>query len=106
MGTHVKIHRQALSNIFELLRPEGGDCLLVFLASNPVYDVYKLLSKSPSWSTYMKDVDNFISPLHNSTDAKLEFSLMLKEAGFKDLQVELREKVYVYEGLEVLKGSV
>ncbi|KAM7351816.1 juvenile hormone acid methyltransferase isoform 2-T2 [Cochliomyia hominivorax] len=63
-------------------------------------------SKSSKWSPYMKDVDQFISPLHYSSDPKLEFSLMLKEAGFSDIQVELRNKLYVYEGLEIFKDNV
>ncbi|KAM7351815.1 juvenile hormone acid methyltransferase isoform 1-T1 [Cochliomyia hominivorax] len=102
----IQNQRQALVNIYNLLRSEGGDCLLVFLATNPIFDIYKLLSKSSKWSPYMKDVDQFISPLHYSSDPKLEFSLMLKEAGFSDIQVELRNKLYVYEGLEIFKDNV
>jgi len=36
----------ALGNIYNLLKPEGGDVLLAFLASNPVYEVYKILKKN------------------------------------------------------------
>lgn len=95
-----------MQNIFNLLRAEGGDCLLVFLAANPIFDVYKLLSKSNKWSVYMKDVNHYISPLHYSNDPKQEFSAMLKEVGFSDICVELQNKVYVYEGLEILKGKL
>ncbi|XP_013114871.2 juvenile hormone acid O-methyltransferase [Stomoxys calcitrans] len=102
----VQDQRQALNNIYRLLHTAGGDCLLVFLAANPIYDVYKILSKSIKWSFYMQDVDSYISPLHYSPDPQKEFSQMLKEAGFENLQVELREKVYVYEGLEILKDNV
>ncbi|XP_005179560.1 juvenile hormone acid O-methyltransferase-like [Musca domestica] len=102
----IQNQRQALQNIYDLLRPEGGDCLLVFLATNPVFDVYKLLSKSTQWSPYMKDVHRFISPLHYSSDPKMEYTKMLKETGFTDIQVDLKEKVYIYEGLETLKDNV
>ncbi|XP_065356806.1 juvenile hormone acid O-methyltransferase [Calliphora vicina] len=102
----IQNQRQALQNIYNLLRVEGGDCLLVFLAANPIFDVYKLLSKSSKWSNYMKDVDQFISPLHYSNDPKLEFSAMLKAVGFSNVHVELKHKVYVYEGLEILKDNV
>ncbi|XP_037817110.1 juvenile hormone acid O-methyltransferase [Lucilia sericata] len=102
----IQNQRQALQNIYNLLKAEGGDCLLVFLASNPIFDVYKLLSKSTKWSTYMKDVDQFISPLHYSKDPKTEFSAMLKEVGFSIVNIELKHKVYVYEGLEILKDNV
>ncbi|XP_073822305.1 juvenile hormone acid methyltransferase [Musca autumnalis] len=102
----IQNQRQALQNIYNLLRPQGGDCLLVFLAANPTFDIYKTLSKSAKWSAYMKDVNRFISPLHHSNDPKLEFTQMLEDAGFTNLEVDLREKVYVYEGLEILKDNI
>ncbi|XP_075150090.1 juvenile hormone acid methyltransferase [Haematobia irritans] len=102
----IQDQRQALNNIYNLLQPTGGDCLLVFLAANPIYDIYKILSKSIKWQCYMQDVDSFISPLHYSEDPIKEFSQMLKETGFIDIQVELREKVYIYEGLDILKDNI
>ncbi|XP_061397332.1 juvenile hormone acid O-methyltransferase-like [Musca vetustissima] len=101
----IQNQRQALQNIYDLLRTEGGDCLLVFLASNAVYDVCKLLSKSTNWSPYMQDVNRFISPLHHSNDAKWEFTQMLKETGFTQLHVEMRDKVYIYQNEEILKDN-
>ncbi|XP_030383951.1 juvenile hormone acid O-methyltransferase [Scaptodrosophila lebanonensis] len=98
--------RVALQNIYRLLRHEGGDCLLVFLASNPVYEVYKVLACSAKWARYMRDVDQFISPLHYSKDPSAEFSRLLGEAGFVQYNVEVRNEVYVYEGVRNLKDNV
>ncbi|ALC40009.1 jhamt [Drosophila busckii] len=98
--------RVALGNIYELLRPEGGDCLLVFLASNPVYEVYKRLHSNPKWSSYMQDVDQYISPLHYSADPVEKFCQLISDAGFTYHNVELRSEVFVYEGVRTLKDNV
>jgi hypothetical protein len=38
--------------MFELLLP-GGELLVVFLASNPLFSVYEKLSEDSTWSKYM-----------------------------------------------------
>jgi len=38
--------------MFELLLP-GGELLVVFLASNPLFSVYEKLSDDSTWSKYM-----------------------------------------------------
>ncbi|XP_017064507.2 juvenile hormone acid O-methyltransferase [Drosophila eugracilis] len=96
----------ALGNIYNLLKPEGGDCLLAFLASNPVYEVYKLLKINEKWSTYMQDVEQFISPLHYSLNPGEEFSHLLNDVGFIQHNVEIRNEVFVYEGVRTLKDNV
>ncbi|KAH8413227.1 hypothetical protein KR009_009057 [Drosophila setifemur] len=96
----------ALGNIYNLLRPEGGDCLLAFLASNPVYEVYKLLKLNEKWSSYMQDAEEFISPLHYSLNPGEEFCQLLKEVGFVHHNVEIRNEVFVYEGVRTLKDNV
>ncbi|KAH8324956.1 hypothetical protein KR059_004873 [Drosophila kikkawai] len=96
----------ALGNIYNLLRPEGGDCLLAFLASNPVYEVYKILKMNDKWSSYMQDVEQFISPLHYSLNPGEEFSQLLNEVGFIHHNVEIRNEVFVYEGVRTLKGEL
>jgi hypothetical protein len=49
--------RRALSNMFELLLP-GGELLVVFLASNPLFSVYEKLSEDSAWSKYMTVCEN------------------------------------------------
>ncbi|TDG45107.1 hypothetical protein AWZ03_008445 [Drosophila navojoa] len=98
--------RAALRNIYNLLRGEGGDTLLVFLATNPIYEVYKVLQSDVKWASYMQDVDQFISPLHYSTDPVKQFEELLNEAGFVYKNVELRSEVFVYEGVQTLKDNV
>nr|XP_016927888.1 juvenile hormone acid O-methyltransferase [Drosophila suzukii] len=96
----------ALGNIYNLLKPEGGDVLLAFLASNPVYEVYKILKTNEKWSSYMQDVEQFISPLHHSLNPGEEFSQLLTDVGFIQHNVEIRNEVFVYEGVRTVKDNV
>ncbi|KAH8404895.1 hypothetical protein KR222_009320 [Zaprionus bogoriensis] len=96
----------AVRNIYELLRTDGGDCLLVFLASSPVFEVYKNLQTCEKWARYMPDVDQFISPLHYSSNPAEQFTQLLSDAGFEHKQVEVRNKVFIYEELRTLRDNI
>ena len=77
----VENQKQAVYNISNLLK-KNGDCLLAFLAKNPIFDIYKELAKSNKWSEYMYDVNRFISPYQYSKNAADEFGKLLYGAGF------------------------
>ncbi|XP_014103132.2 juvenile hormone acid O-methyltransferase [Bactrocera oleae] len=102
----VQDQKRALQNIRQLLRVSGGDCLLVFLANNPIYDVYLELAKTQKWRDYMRDVQQFISPLHSSSDPGAQFSKLLEETGFVDYTVDIRNEIYVYDGTQNVKDNV
>ncbi|XP_017780258.1 PREDICTED: juvenile hormone acid O-methyltransferase-like [Nicrophorus vespilloides] len=55
--------RQAIKNIFDLLK-SGGDILLTFVATCPIYNIYELMASKP-WSFFVKygDVHIAISQL-------------------------------------------
>lgn len=91
----------AARNVYKLLKP-GGDMLLAFLAKNPVYDIYKLMSQSEKWATFMTDVDQFISPYHFSEDPVAKFDSLLSSVGFSKRNVELHKISYVFEGYNTL----
>ncbi|XP_053677136.1 juvenile hormone acid O-methyltransferase [Anopheles nili] len=95
----------AFSNIYQLLEP-GGNCLLVFLANNPIFDIYNQLSRSPKWSKYMYDVEKYISPYQFCENPASEIEDLLCTVGFQQYQIQVRDKLYVYEGLENLKRAV
>uniref|UniRef100_A0A1A9WKH6 Juvenile hormone acid O-methyltransferase n=1 Tax=Glossina brevipalpis TaxID=37001 RepID=A0A1A9WKH6_9MUSC len=102
----VQNQRQALRNVYDLLRSEGGDCLLVFLVDNPIYDVYLSLSKSSKWSSYMADVERFICPFHRIEKPQNKFAAMLREEGFNHIKTELHHKTYDYKGVDILKDNI
>lgn len=85
---------------------EDGDCLLVFLASNPAFDAYKKMSQMEQWAPYMKDVDKYVAPLQNCPNPQEKVEQYMMEVGFKSHSVEVRDKTFVYEGTDVLKGEL
>lgn len=99
----VQNQKKALQNIHDMLGPKG-DCLLVFLAQNPIFEIYKRMSESMKWAKYMTDVDRFISPYQYSKNAAEDFGSMLYASGFTDYSVEIREKLFIFEGVDVLKS--
>uniref|UniRef100_A0A069DQQ0 Putative farnesoic acid o-methyltransferase n=1 Tax=Panstrongylus megistus TaxID=65343 RepID=A0A069DQQ0_9HEMI len=87
--------RQATENIYNLLKP-GGDILLLMLAGNPVYLLFKRLSLLPKWFIYMKDVDNLKSPLVTSTNVAQDFRKILENAQFTDISVVNKQCKFTY----------
>lgn len=98
------LSRNALKNIYNFLRPEGGDCLIVFMPTSSHSVAHDLL-KQTKWSTYLKDTDCFTSPLLYSKDAKVEFSEMMKDAGFCNISIEVQQKKTGYANFEAMKGK-
>lgn len=101
----VRDQKMAVKNIYNLLRNDG-ECLLVFLASNPIFEVYYKLSRMFKWSQYMHDVVNYISPYHFCENPGNEFRQLIAEAGFSEYDVEVRERIYQYNELQSLKSEL
>lgn len=97
-----RLFRQAISNIYKLLKP-NGTCLLTFLISNPIFDVYLKLSEKEKFSSYMKDVRRFISPYHFEEKPLEAFSEKLYNVNFNIVHMEIRDQIYIYESLEILR---
>lgn len=100
----VQDQRQAMRNVFELLAP-AGDCLLVLLAANPIFEVYRRLCRQTRWAPYMMDVARFISPYQNAARPAEEMGGVLYETGFSEYSVQVLDRVFVYDGLEVLRSE-
>ena len=95
-------NRQALSNIYKLLKP-NGTCLLIFLISNPIYDVYTHLSTMKKYSRYMNDVKKFISPYHYEEKPLDVFESTVTHVGLKISHIEIRDQIFIYDNVEILK---
>ncbi|XP_036329614.1 juvenile hormone acid O-methyltransferase-like [Rhagoletis pomonella] len=102
----VQNQRRALQNIYQLLRRSGGDCLLVFVANHPFYEMFMELSKSEKWGSYMADAMQYISPLYNSEDPVADYNKLLLENGFVDCNVEVRNETFVFEGAQNFKDNL
>lgn len=59
------LFRCAFTNIFNLLEHDG-ECFMIVLGEHPVFDVYRILSRTSKWCTWVKNVQNYISPYHDS----------------------------------------
>jgi juvenile hormone acid methyltransferase len=101
----VQDQKQALTNIHNLLNNDG-DCLLVLLAKNPIFEIYDQMSRMWKWESYMRDVSKYISPYQFSQNPAKEFSQTISDAGFSNFEIDIREKVFIFSGMDNLKKSV
>lgn len=90
--------------MYNFLRHEVGDCLIIFMPTSSHSVAHDLL-KETKWSTYLKDTDYFTSPLLYSKDAKVEFSEMMKDAGFCNISIKIKQRKTVYANFETMKGK-
>lgn len=99
----VQNQKQALKNMYNLLKT-GGDMLVGILARNPVYDIYRIMSKDKKWSKYMTNVKQYISPYQYSVNPADDLRKLLASCGFKNIYVNAHDKCYTYEGSEALRS--
>lgn len=99
----VRDQKCAVRNLYKLLKPDG-DMLVAFLTHHPIYDIYKKMSQNSKWAKYMTDVNNYISPYQHSMDPVEQFRKLLSSNGFKHNTVEVHEKSYIFEGIDILKS--
>ncbi|NP_001036901.1 juvenile hormone acid O-methyltransferase [Bombyx mandarina] len=101
----IRDQERAFRNIFNLLGDEG-DCLLLFLGHTPIFDVYRTLSHTEKWHSWLEHVDRFISPYHDNEDPEKEVKKIMERVGFSNIEVQCKTLFYVYDDLDVLKKSV
>ncbi|KAJ0173388.1 hypothetical protein K1T71_011564 [Dendrolimus kikuchii] len=100
---YVRNQERAFRNIYELLAP-GGDCLLVFIARHPIYDMYLALSTMDKWSPYLKNMDAFLSPYYYCQEPDEKVREMMEQIGFRHVDVRCKQMVAVHSSLEPLKN--
>ncbi|KAH1022079.1 hypothetical protein HUJ04_011533 [Dendroctonus ponderosae] len=95
--------RKAFDNIRQLLKP-GGDLLMSFLGTNPIYDVYESMSRNIQWASYFRK--EMVSPYHNCKNAKQKVTKLLQEAGFQDLRCVVEDRQHVFTSLKHMEKSI
>jgi juvenile hormone acid methyltransferase len=55
------------------------------------------------YSKYMDDVDKFICPYHHEEKPMEVFESILKHVGFKISHLEMRDQVFIYDSVELLR---
>ncbi|CAH2076689.1 unnamed protein product, partial [Iphiclides podalirius] len=101
----IKRQECAFRNIFDLLI-KGGDCLLIFLGHMPVFDVYRILARSNRWRPWLKDVDRFVSPYHDTQEPEKKIKVMMEAIGFHNVEVKRKERSFTYDSVEAVKKAV
>lgn len=94
--------RLAVNNLFKILKP-GGDMLISFLATNPIYTIYENMSKCNKWKPYMQNIKRYISPYHRSENPAKEFSGILADTGFDCHLCKTIDRSYTFPNFTVLK---
>jgi len=61
------------------------------------------LSRTTKYMKFMTDVVRFISPYHFEEKPQQVFSEKLYEAGFTHFHVEIRDQIFIYDDVELLK---
>lgn len=94
-----------MGNLYKMLK-SGGDMLLCFLASNPVFNIYEKMSENPKWKPYMSHIKRFLSPFHHSKDPEADMEKILSEIGFVSRFCRVQERTFTYRNLAVLKSKL
>lgn len=97
-------YRQAMSNIYTMLKP-GGDMLLAFLANSPIFSIYENMAKMKRWSKYMQNIDECIAPFQNSKHPREEYEAIISEIGFKSRFCRVENRVFTYSNVTILQSN-
>ncbi|XP_075150095.1 juvenile hormone acid O-methyltransferase-like [Haematobia irritans] len=95
---------QALKNIKDLLKPEGGDCLLCFQPYMPFFDIYDALQDSSTWSPYIGHINYFAGPLQRIE--KNELLKLMEDIGFYNVEIEYSYEMYTYQSEKEFKDHM
>lgn len=93
-----------VENMYKLLKP-GGDMLLLFVVTHPIYKVFRELSEMDAWRKYMTDVEKIFSPYYYSKDPAGEYEQLLRSTGFSVTNVTVREMPYTFQTAEALRSE-
>lgn len=72
----------AMKNISSML-VDGGQGLLVFSQSSPMYKAYRKLSVMPRWKQYMMDVEDFIPCFQDTEDPITVLTSIMSSSGLR-----------------------
>lgn len=94
-------NRRAFQNLFTLLKP-GGEVLLSFLGTCPIFEVYLNISKNIRWAPWFKE--EMISPYHNSPDPQRAVEKILSDTGFAHWKCIVENRRFVYPNCKKMIG--
>ena len=95
----------AVRNIHDLLA-EDGESLVIFLANNPIFRMYRIMAENIKWTEYMKDVEKYIPVYQDKTDPGSEFKSLLTKTGFSVQHCEAKEFSFTFPNKNMLMASI
>lgn len=81
----------------------NGDVLLTFLASNPIYDVYRNMARHKRWKEYSKK--DFIAPYHNSAEPEKQLHKVLVDSGFDVHVCKVENRTYTFPNMDIWRSK-
>ncbi|XP_075152636.1 juvenile hormone acid O-methyltransferase-like [Haematobia irritans] len=99
-------HRQALRNIYNLLRPEGGDFIVTFFSYSNFFEACYQLANSSKWLPYTNGKGQFIMNFQNSKNTEEDFRIMMESVGFRNVEVKMKSVLYDYGNKDIFKESM
>lgn len=96
---------RAVTNIYQLLVNQG-EALLIFLASNPIFRMYRLVAAGSKWGAYMLDVEDFVPVYQDSTDPADQFRSLLTNTGFSIRKCEAVEFSFTFQNQNQLLSAL
>nr|7VEO_A Chain A, Methyltranfer_dom domain-containing protein [Bombyx mori]7VEO_B Chain B, Methyltranfer_dom domain-containing protein [Bombyx mori] len=94
---------KAFRNVYDLLA-EDGECFLTLKSYSHIYHMFVLQSKSRKWGPFMKNMKNFLSPYYDLSMPDQHIAKILKNVGFKNIDVRSKQKMYTFKNLEKFRG--
>uniref|UniRef100_A0A1I8QF53 Methyltransferase type 11 domain-containing protein n=1 Tax=Stomoxys calcitrans TaxID=35570 RepID=A0A1I8QF53_STOCA len=102
----VSDYRVALRNTLSLLRPQGGDCIVIFFSCNSFCKACNKLSNSSKWSSFTQGRGLFILPFEDSNDSKKDFRNMMLDEGFRNINVDKKTILYDYGSASIMREGL
>ncbi|XP_037041110.1 uncharacterized protein LOC119077868 isoform X2 [Bradysia coprophila] len=94
-----------MENIFSLLQA-GGNILLTLLHEHPVFEHYVDMCERPEWSPYRPDMEASTTPYFRDENPEREMFLLLERAGFVDINVVLKKRLYHFDSQVFLDSII
>ncbi|KAJ6635102.1 Juvenile hormone acid O-methyltransferase [Pseudolycoriella hygida] len=96
---------EIMENIFNLLQP-GGEVLMTVFQHHPLYEYYADMSENPKWSLYRPEMKISTSPYFRNENPEKELFLRIERAGFVDINVVLKERMYPFDSQVFIDSTV
>lgn len=78
---------------------------MVFFSYNSIFQANHILSCDPKWSSYITNADRFVAPLQFSQNPTIEFRDLMKDAGFSNINMDVKQPTYRYKDMEEFRGK-